>query len=279
MTINITAQEKEILKTVVIPPRPEALLKFSEEAKKDEPNIGILAQAIHSDVGISAAILQVVNSAAFRRAKEVESIDQAVMVLGLKRIIPLVKAVALKSAVQASKALSDFWQDQSDIATACSLIANELHRPELANHSYMLGLFHSAGVPILFQHFDNYSEILSSATESGWDAAVQDEYAKFDTSHTSIGAVLAQQWKLPKTMVNVIYYQHDVGGIYDSGELDKTALILLSILKLARYCIAYKRTNDADDCEWCNIRDALYDFMELTETDVEQLRNKVLSQL
>lgn len=50
-------------------------------------------------MGISAAVLQVVNSAAFRRAREIDSIDQAIMTLGLKRLVPLVKAVALRATV------------------------------------------------------------------------------------------------------------------------------------------------------------------------------------
>ncbi|WP_281179876.1 HDOD domain-containing protein [Pseudoalteromonas byunsanensis] len=82
-----------------MPPRPEALIEFSHEAKKPEPNIGTIAKILHSDVGISAAVLQVVNSAAFRRAREIDSIDQAIMTLGLKRLVPLVKAVALRATV------------------------------------------------------------------------------------------------------------------------------------------------------------------------------------
>ena len=36
MPISLTKEEKAILNSVSIPPRPEVLLKFSEEAKKDQ---------------------------------------------------------------------------------------------------------------------------------------------------------------------------------------------------------------------------------------------------
>ena len=88
MSISLTDKEKAILRSVSIPPRPEALIKFSEETKKSEPNISRVSEILQNDVGICAAILQVVNSSAFRRAKEIESIDQAIMILGLKRLIP-----------------------------------------------------------------------------------------------------------------------------------------------------------------------------------------------
>ena len=279
MTIEITEQEKLILRSVTIPPRPEALLKFSEEAKKEEPNIEVLARAITSDVAISAAILQVVNSAAFSTVKEIESINQAIMVLGLKRLIPLVKSVALKSAVQAGAELSNFWQEQSDIATACSLVANELSKPDIANHCYMLGLFHAAGIPILYQHFDDYSEVLSFASENGWDEGVQFEYNRYQTSHTSIGAVLANQWKLPPAMTKVIYYQHDVGGIFESGELNDTALTLLSILKIGIFCVESKDTMEDVNPDWENIKDVLCDYLDVSETEVLELKDKITGSL
>lgn len=84
MAISITAKEKQILAKVNIPPRPQALMTITGEAKKTEPNIKVIADAIAEDAAISAAVLQVVNSAAFRRAKSISSIQQAVMTLGIK---------------------------------------------------------------------------------------------------------------------------------------------------------------------------------------------------
>ena len=99
MAIAITPQEKKILAQVSIPPRPHALIKITQEAKKEEPNVRLIAETIAADVAIAAAVLQVVNSAAFARRKKIDSLQQAVMTLGIKRIFPLVKAVALKSAL------------------------------------------------------------------------------------------------------------------------------------------------------------------------------------
>ena len=65
MPIEITDAEKKILASITIPPRPEVLLKLSAEAKKPEPNVSVIAHAITEDISISAAVLQVVNSAAF----------------------------------------------------------------------------------------------------------------------------------------------------------------------------------------------------------------------
>ena len=43
MAIVITAQEKKILASVSIPPRPQALMKIAQEAKQAEPNVKVIA--------------------------------------------------------------------------------------------------------------------------------------------------------------------------------------------------------------------------------------------
>ena len=136
MAISVTSQEKEILSNVSIPPRPQALLKIAQEAKKTEPNVKFIAETISEDAAIAAAVLQVVNSAAFARINKINSIQQAVMILGIKRIFPLVKAVALKSALPANNNLREFWQSSSLVASACMLFCQALNKPELTDNAY-----------------------------------------------------------------------------------------------------------------------------------------------
>ncbi|ESP93780.1 MULTISPECIES: HDOD domain-containing protein [Pseudoalteromonas] len=279
MAISLTQQEKQILRSISIPPRPEALVEFSEETKSAEPNISKITQILQSDIAISAAILQVVNSAAFRRSKEIESLEQAIMILGLKRLIPLVKAVAVKATVDTPAALDNFWSEQSDIAQLCSTLCQSLNKPALANHAYMLGLFHTVGIPLLCVHFEDYNEVLEVAKSDGWTKATEFEFNKYNTSHATIGALLAQQWKLPKPMINVIYYQHDANGIYRSGELEGIALELLSILKLARHGnFIFKNTASIEqDPEWHAISDEVLDFINLSEDELDELYSSLES--
>ncbi|KZN33202.1 hypothetical protein N474_19080 [Pseudoalteromonas luteoviolacea CPMOR-2] len=279
MAISLTQQEKQILRTISIPPRPEALVQFSQETKSAEPDIGKITTILQGDVAISAAVLQVVNSAAFRRSREIESLEQAIMILGLKRLIPLVKAVAVKATVETPKSLENFWVEQSDIAQLCSTLCNKLKKPALANHAYMLGLFHTVGIPLLCVHFEDYEEVLDTAKNEGWTKAAAFEFDKYNTSHATIGALLAQQWKLPKPMINVIYYQHDVSGIFQSGELDTISLELLSILKLARHgnFITQNAGTIVSDEEWIAVSDEVIDFVGLSEEELEELYSELES--
>ena len=273
--ISLTNEEKAILRNVSIPPRPEALLQFSEETKKSEPNISYISEILQGDVGICAAILQIVNSSAFRRTKEIESIDQAIMILGLKRLIPLVKAVAVKAAVGTDPNMTEFWDEQTNIAHISSIAAIKLNKPALSNHSYMLSLFHGVGVAILNQHFDDFVEVISYAKENNWDDAAKLQFEKYKTNHATIGALLAQQWCLPKVMINIIYYQHDTDGLFQSEELDNVGRDLLSILKLSRHC-TFLKDNPCDvDGEWQKINDDVLDHLNYEEEQIHEIIEKI----
>jgi HD-like signal output (HDOD) protein len=274
MTINITAIEKQIIDSVSIPPRPDALLKIIEEAKKAEPNIPVIAKAISGDISISSSVLQVVNSAAFRRMNEIKSIEQAVMLLGLKRILPLVKAVALKSSMQQSERLSSFWKRAESTASASVFVAKALNFPGLMDEAYMLGLFHDAGVPIMFQRFSDYGDFLEIAEKEGWDNYLDEELKRYQTKHSTIGAILGQKWMLSEEMVNVIYDLHDVDGLYTSDELNDESLKLLSILKIARNVIHFVEFEQFENQEWNNIRDPLQDYLGLDDDDLASIREK-----
>jgi HD-like signal output (HDOD) protein len=279
MTIEITAVEKAVLQDVTIPPRPEALLNITNESKKEEPDMSLIAKAISEDVSISSSVLQVVNSAAFRRASEIQSIQKAVMTLGLKRLLPLVKSVALKSAMGESDRLASFWEHASKIATVASLAADILQKPALKDHAYMLGLFHNAGVPIMMLKFPDYDEVLEAVNTGGWHNIADLERQKYQTTHTVVGTLLGQKWNLPAVMTEVIYYQFDVEGLYESGELSNTGLDLLSLLKLARYVVDYAEFGQQENAEWNQIEDAILNHFDLTEEDIENYREQLIEQL
>ncbi|MCC2604771.1 HDOD domain-containing protein [Planctobacterium marinum] len=279
MGISITAQEKAILQKVAIPPRPETLIKIGEESKKAEPDVSKIAAMITADVGISAAVLQVVNSPVFRRSREIQSIQQAVMTLGLKRLMPLVKSVALKTAVGETEQLAAFWDTASKIANAASIAADLLDKTALKDHAYMLGLFHNAGIPVMMMEFADYSEVLAMSESQGWLAVADEERNRYGTSHPTMSAVLAQKWKLPAVMVETIYYQQDVEGLYSSGELSATGLDLMSILKLARHGVHVEKTDSTSDSEWEEVEDAIIERFDLTDADIETLREQLLDKM
>lgn len=276
MAITVTPEEKKVLQNVLVPPQPKALLTVVAEARKDDPSIPFIVDAINGDMGIASAVLQVVNSAAYRRALPIESIEQAVLVLGIRRIVTLVRSVALKSSMEHSQRLEGFWSRANRIAAAAATFAELLDRPRLVDFAYMLGLFHESGVPIMFQNYPDYSDILLHSEQLGWLGLFEMEKQQCATNHCAIGALLARKWKLPRPIIEVIYYQHDTEGLFTSGELSDVSLEMLSILKLARQTVAILQGRDPHNSEWSAVMEQMLDFWHLEESDLDELINRCI---
>ncbi|GDY24753.1 hypothetical protein AHAT_06430 [Agarivorans sp. Toyoura001] len=275
MSLTITAAEKAILADLTIPPRPQVLLTITQETKKAEPDVSVIAEAIASDVGISGAVLQIVNSAAFRRLNEIKSIHQAVMTLGINRVFPIVKAVALKGAMPASKVLDAFWLEANLLASCAAATAEELGFESAKDNAYMLGLFHQAGVPALLQSFPEYERMLAEANEMGWGKLAEQERIRYGTTHATVAALIAQQWSLPKVMIEAIYYQHDSDGLFGSQELTKSSLLMLAILKIARI-VAYRKLGvNSEEEAWQESYDGLLAFLNMEDQQLEDVLNAV----
>lgn len=106
-----------------LPPRPKILLAVTQEAEKTNANLTVIAKLIAEDVSISAAVLKIINSPAFRRPTAISSIDQAINLLGLKRVMSIVNTVAVREAIKTKYNLEDFWQYGAAVGTAGAFVA------------------------------------------------------------------------------------------------------------------------------------------------------------
>lgn len=276
MAIVITTNEKKLLQNVNIPPRPQTLLTVSAEAKQEHPDVSVIAEAIAADVSIAAAVLQVVNSAAYRRRQTIDSIQQAVMTLGFRRVFPIVRAVALKRALTNDFDLSEFWRYNEWVAGACAIVADNLSKPQLKDHAYMLGLFQNSGIPVMLEQFTAYKDFVRRADSQSWYDLQLDEQQQFETTHTTIGALLAQQWKLPNLLVEAIYYLYDDSSVLSTdSELHPLAIDLLAMAKLAKYAVDLRTRSLAGKAEWQQVEDAVFEHFGIDEVEVETIVNEI----
>lgn len=279
MTVEIEAQERQILDRIQLPPRPKALITITEEAKKANANFAVIARAIVGDVSLSAAVLKVVNSAAFRRASPITAIDQALNMLGIKRVLSIVNAVAVRSAAPSKVDLEEFWQFGAAVADISVMIAKQLKKAALMDDAYTIGLFHDAGVPVMITQFADYHAFFLTAEKEGWTLSIDKEKERYNTTHTTIGALMAQEWTLPDHLVNAIYNLHYADGIFSTDELDKSSLDLLAILKCGREFARNHLRNEAGNAEWLQVEGQVMEHLGLDEDGLGDLRESVLESL
>ncbi|GAA5216402.1 HDOD domain-containing protein [Corallincola platygyrae] len=270
MAIATGVSESKVLENVVIPPRPEVLLQVSEELKQNEPDIRKIGDAIAKDVSISAGVLQVVNSAAYKREKTIESIHQAVMLLGMNRVYAVVRAVALRNMVADSYHLEAFWDTASNVANACVMVAEGLGMGDELDNAYLMGLFHMAGVPVMMHNFADYGRVKATADCSGWDAVVEEEMASYGTSHIAIGARLAEKWHLPEAVAEAIYLQYSPEQSLIDADASEGLVKMIVVLKIARQAIMVASEALVTENDWHHFAEHVAERLGWSESELEQ---------
>jgi len=259
----------QVVSSFQIPIKPELLSHMQNLMKEAEPDIEEIAQLISSDIGLSAAILKIINSPVYGMNRKISEIKQAVMMLGLKTVDGLVTALLLKASFQGEAAISldDFWDDALTIANAMGYIGNKVKNEVPVDMLYSIGLFHDCGIPLLALKHQNYSQLLQKAKSLGSNSiALEEKYYK--TNHATLGYYVASSWNLPKEICQLIAQHHDLG--YLGFVKDQQAQLIYAVLKIAENMVEkVKRYNPSPD--WEHIQDDVLDIVNLSREDYADL--------
>lgn len=217
-----TEQVEKILGSITIPACPAVLMSIVSEIKKEEPDVNVIANLVSNDAALSASVLKLVNSAAFRRSiNSIGSIRQAVSVLGFKKVLLAVKTMFLRNSVSTAhpttKAyLEKFWDKSSHSASACMMLAKML--PGIsADDAYTIGLFHDCGIPVLMQRFPEHP--FDEVHGNEWEVIHQLENDRLGTNHAIVGNMFARNWGLPAHICQTILQHHDASIFVEPRQL------------------------------------------------------------
>ncbi|RHW75204.1 HDOD domain-containing protein [Colwellia sp. RSH04] len=260
-----------------VPVKPEILSEIQNLMDVEEPDMELIAQLISNDVGLSAAILKIINSPFYGMNRRISEIKQAVMMLGLNTINALVTTILLKSSFQgeASISLERFWDDALDVANAMTFIGNKIKSKIPVDLLYTIGLFHDCGIPLLALKFSDYKDILIEANSAG-ETSIALEEKNYSTNHAVLGYYVASSWHLPKDICQLILQHHDEKYLSSiTGSQDQLAF---AALKAAENMVErVKRFKISPD--WHLYSEQVLSVLGISEedyTDLEEDYNEIL---
>jgi HD-like signal output (HDOD) protein len=260
------------IKDLGIPPRPVILDRFKEEMRKDTPNVLRLSQIISSDVSLSAGLMKVVNSAYFGLRRKVDSVGDALTMLGLDASSRAITAACLRGAFPSTPVLERFWNASAQVAALSGWLAKNNHKSMIRSDvAYTFGLFRDIGIAILLIRYPHYVETLARANLEIERSFTDVEQCDFLTDHGRVGYVLAMNWNLSEEMCFGIRWHHDLLAI-DQTEYEVTpaSRYLIATSQTAEYvlqCI----TGLSSTMEWKKLGPACLRILDLSEDDLPAL--------
>jgi HD-like signal output (HDOD) protein len=199
-----------------LPSLPSLYTEILKELQATEPAIEKITRIITRDAGMTAKILQLVNSAFFGFYSSITDPGRAITILGLDKIRSLVLTIHIfsqfKTVPMGGLNLENLWRHNLLVGQAAKEIAKE-HTPGQGNkglleEAFMAGLLHDTGILILMANRPaEYQQTLALAMEHSL-ALDEAERKTFGASHAEIGAYLLGLWGLPTPIVEAVNYHH-----------------------------------------------------------------------
>jgi HD-like signal output (HDOD) protein/ActR/RegA family two-component response regulator len=181
--------------------------------KLQDPHVSLaeIGRIVAKDIGMSAKILKLVNSAYFGLAQPITSVERAVTHLGLETITSLALSVKVFSQydgadVPAFSAESLWDHSMRTAAFARTVAQTESLDKKAADDAFTAGMLHDAGKLVLAANVpQRYGAILERVAREriSLSAAERDELG---ATHAEVGAYLIGLWGLPDTVVEAIAY-------------------------------------------------------------------------
>jgi putative nucleotidyltransferase with HDIG domain len=182
---------------------------------------------MNRDPVLTASVLKLANSAGYSRRGKVETLDQALVVLGYNVISNLVQSFAVIQAFRDREFEDDFDLDAFwDHSVGTAEISRSLAAGIGLNFSgaeFTAGLIHDIGKVILELYYHQDFSRALKASRAGKTPLYESERKIWGVDHTDIGAWLADKWQLPQRLVDVIHNHHNLSA--ESADPTLVALV------------------------------------------------------
>ena len=193
-----------------LPSLPRTYEALTQALADPEASLQKIAKLVEQDVGISAKILQLVNSAFFGINRSITTISNAVSYIGINTLKSLVLSVEVFRIFEPKKTLREFsLEELQRHAQVTAFIAARLPVPKhLVDIAVIAGMLHDVGKLILaWKLQDRFSSTLREAREDHRPLHTVEE-REYGFSHAEIGAYLLGLWGLPYAVVEAVALHH-----------------------------------------------------------------------
>ncbi len=220
-----------------IRPIPQVALKVFRMMNSKEYNMHEIALEIRKDQILGAKVINLSNTAFFNPRGNVGSIDQALILLGEKRLLQIILSSSIElffqdSAKGYSLCKGGLYHHSVGTAIAAENLA-KMTGVVLPDVAYTAGLLHDIGKVVLDQHVAEAYPLFYRQLYTDEKDSVEVEANLMGFSHPAAGERLATLWELPDPLVDVIKNHHNPEEAETNPEL--VHLVYLADLMMSRF--------------------------------------------
>lgn len=264
----LKAKVDEVLQDVNrLPAISSVVSKVLEKLQNPSVNIADLANEISKDPAITASVIKMSNSAYYRAAKPIRTVQEALMTLGTKVVKEIVLVTAAKGIL--AKDLSSYQLEAAQLWTSSLLVA-ELSS-KIVQHkkltvdkdlAFTSGLMCNVGKIVLSQFFSPIMMQLKADLKENPQPFPDLEQKYFGYNHMQVSEILLKKWNFPAELVDVVAF-------YLNPQEAKVNPLLTSVVHVASILIVVSGIGIDIGGESVPISDFALTQTGITDADLE----------
>ena len=186
---------------------PDIYWRLKELLARRDYSMDEVASLIAYDPALTTRLLHLVNSAYFGFAAQIETVQHAVSILGVREIEELVLATSIADALGDYECeqldVKQFWLRSVYRAIAARSIANECQLID-SERMFVAGLLSDIGHLILYQSIPVLMQQAQRASIKTGKRLHHAEREIIGFDHARVAASLMKNWKLPESLVSIV---------------------------------------------------------------------------
>jgi HD-like signal output (HDOD) protein/CheY-like chemotaxis protein len=196
-----------------LPSLPKLYVELMDALGDPNTPLETVGSIIAQDIGMTAKILKLVNSAFFGLGCEISSPSEAVVYLGQATVNSLVLSMHVFSQFEAAQLrglpLDALWEHSLYTAAAAKQIAQAMRADfKVVDETYAAGMLHDAGWLVLMANLAEPCSRVVDIARQDRITLVEAEKRVFNTTHAEVGGYLLGLWGLPVPVVEAITFHH-----------------------------------------------------------------------
>lgn len=260
-SMDVRKVRERIENVTALPTIPKVLNKLLAVIENPRVSLNEISNFIAGDPALTTKVLRMVNSPVYGFPGRISSVNQAVILLGLTVVKGLLLGVSVFDLMQ--KTMVGLWEHSIGCAIFSRIIAVKKGHKEPDELS-VDGLLHDIGKVFLVLQFpEQYQKALAESQQHSltiYDA----ERNHFNTTHSSVGSWMAQKWRFPSSLIEVIEYHH-------KPQLAKTTQLESSIVHLADILVRARGYGFPGDNLVMPAEKAAWDILGFTEANLVEV--------
>jgi len=253
---------------------PEVALRIARMVDDPTSSASDIGREISNDAALTARLLRIANSPVFGHHGKIATISRAIAVLGVRQVRDLtVGLTAIRTFDGIGNELvtmASFWSH----SLLCAVAADQINARRGAGRGdtpFVAGLLHDIGQLVIFNRIPELArQALLMSVDSVDDTGLYlCERVVMGFDHGAVGAALARNWGLPRSLQECIEFHHQPDRAIEYPAEVATVHIANSIAVLAE--IGSSDPGDAPAMSAAALRAAKFDAAGIAEL-VEQTR-------